>query len=157
VADPAPLVALALASWIFFRSQTLAHAAGLGQVTFLVLLPLALVPWLTRTRREGWVGAMIAIATLLKIAPALLMGYLILRRAGRGSAVAAGVTVVMLLISLVVVGWDGFYGLVPLLLTAGIGQDTLPHNQSLLGPILNGVAATNPDLAAILRPFRYVV
>jgi hypothetical protein len=157
VADPAPLVALALASWIFFTSRPLAHAANLGQITFLVLLPLALVPWLTRKHREGWVGAMIAFATLLKIIPVLLMAYLFLRRRWRALAVSVSVTLVILLVCLALVGWDGFYGLIPLLLTAGLGQDTLAHNQSLLGPILNGVAAVNTDLAATLRSFRYVV
>jgi hypothetical protein len=100
---------------------------------------------------------MIAIATALKIIPALLMGYLLLRRRWRALAVSVGVTVAILLASLAVVGWDGFFGLVPLLLTAGIGQDTLAHNQSLLGPILNGIATTHPDLAATLRPFQYAV
>ena len=118
---------------------------------------LALVPWLTRKRREGWVGVMIAIATVLKIVPALLMGYLLLRRRWRALIVAVVVTVAVLLACLALVGWDNFYGLVPLLLTTGIGQDTLAHNQSLLGPILNGIATTNPDLAATLRPFQYVV
>ena len=157
VMDPAPLVALALSSIIFFTSRSVAHAANLGQVTLFVLLPLALVPWLTRKRREGWVGVMIAIATVLKIVPALLMGYLLLRRRWRALIVAVVVTVAVLLACLALVGWDNFYGLVPLLLTTGIGQDTLAHNQSLLGPILNGIATTNPDLAATLRPFQYVV
>jgi hypothetical protein len=157
VSDPAPLVALALSALIFFTSRSTAHAGNVGQVTFFVLLPLALVPWLTRTRREGWAGAMIAVATVLKIIPALLMGYLLLRRRWRALAVSVGVTAAVLLASLALVGWDGFYGLIPLLLTAGIGQDTLAHNQSLLGPILNGIATTDPDLATTLRPFRYVV
>ena len=100
---------------------------------------------------------MIAIATVLKIVPALLMGYLLLRRRWRALIVAVVVTVAVLLACLALVGWDNFYGLVPLLLTTGIGQDTLAHNQSLLGPILNGIATTNPDLAATLRPFQYVV
>jgi alpha-1,2-mannosyltransferase len=155
--DPALIVALAVSSIIFFTSRSLAHAANLGQVTFFVFLPLALVPFLTRKRREGWVGAMIASATVLKIVPALLMGYLLLRRRWRALAVSVGVTIALLLASLALVGWDNFYGLVPLLLTTGIGQDTLAHNQSLLGPILNWIATTNPDLAATLRPFQYVV
>jgi hypothetical protein len=157
VSDPAPLVALALSSVIFFTSRATAHAGNIGQVTFFVLLPLSLVPWLTRQRREGWSGTMIAIATVLKIIPALLMGYLLLRRRWRALVVSVCATVAVLLATLALVGWDGFYGLVPLLLTAGIGQDTLAHNQSLLGPILNGIAATNPDLAATLRPFQYIV
>jgi hypothetical protein len=157
VMDPALIVALAVSSIIFFTSRSLAHAANLGQVTFFVFLPLALVPSLTRKRREGWTGAMIAIATVLKIVPALLMGYLLLRRRWRALAVSVGVTIALLLASLALVGWDNFYGLVPLLLTTGIGQDTLAHNQSLLGPILNWIATTNPDLAATLRPFQYVV
>ncbi len=157
VSDPAPLVALALSAMIFFTSRSVAHAANLGQVTLFVLLPLALVPWLTRKRRERWVGAMIAIATVLKIVPALLLAYLFLRRRWRALIVAVIVTVALLLATLALVGWETFYGLVPLLLTTGIGQDTLAHNQSLLGPILNGIATTNPDLAATLRPFQYVV
>jgi hypothetical protein len=157
VSDPAPLVAPALSAIIFFTSRSVAHAANLGQVTLFVLLPLALVPWLTRKRREGWVGTMIAIATVLKIVPALLLAYLFLRRRWRALIVAVVVTVAVLLASLAVVGWDGFYGLVPLLLTAGIGQESLAHNQSLLGPILNGIATTDPGLAATLRPFQYVV
>jgi Glycosyltransferase family 87 len=157
VSDPAPLVALALSAVIFFTSRSTAHAGNIGQVTFFVLLPLALVPWLTRKRREGWTGTMIAVATVLKIIPGLLMGYLLLRRRWRALAVSACVTVTVLLASLALVGWEGFYGLVPLLLTAGIGQDALAHNQSLLGPILNGIAATDPGLAATLRPLQYVV
>jgi hypothetical protein len=157
IGDPAPLGALALSAVIFFTSRSLAHAANLGQVTLFVLLPLALVPWLTRKRREGWAGTMIAISTVLKIVPVLLMAYLFLRRRWRALIVAIGVTVAVLLACLALVGWDTFYGLVPLLLSTGIGQESLAHNQSLLGPILNGIAATNPDLAATLRPFQYIV
>ena len=64
----------------------------------------------------------------VKIVPALLMGYLLLRRRWRALAVSMVVTIALLVASLALVGWDSFYGLVPLLLTAGIGQDTLAHN-----------------------------
>jgi Glycosyltransferase family 87 len=126
--DPAPLLALALASATFLACRPLTRAANLGQVTFFVLLPLALIPWLTRRRHEGWVGAMIGVAAILKIIPALLFAYLLVRRRWRALLVGVGVVLVAALACIALVGWDTTYALVPLLFSAGIGQNTLPHN-----------------------------
>jgi hypothetical protein len=151
VSDPAPLLALALASATFLMCRPLTRAANLGQVTFFVLLPLALVPWLTRRRHERWVGAMIGIAAILKIIPALLFAYLLLR--WRWQALLTGIAVVgaAAIASVALVGWNVTYALVPLLLSSGIGQSSLPHNQSLLGPVSNGIASVDPTLGSNLR------
>ena len=93
---PPTRCARALTSIIFFTSRSPLTRRNLGQVTFFVLLPLALIPWLTRNHQEGWAGVMIAIATVLKDLTALLMGYLLLRRRWRALIVAVVVTVAVL-------------------------------------------------------------
>lgn len=56
-------------------SETLA----LGQGHELVMLGLAAAIWGTARQRWGWVGAGLALATVLKITPILLVAYLVLR------------------------------------------------------------------------------
>ncbi|MGZ3714167.1 MAG: glycosyltransferase family 87 protein, partial [Ktedonobacterales bacterium] len=69
--DPAPLVALAASALVCLSFAPATQTLALGQIDFIVLAPLALVPWLTRHGHERWVGVAIALAAMLKLTPAL--------------------------------------------------------------------------------------
>ncbi len=72
--DPAPLVALAVSATLSLTFAPAAQTLLTGQINFLVLLPLALIPWLTRTGHERWVGVCVALAAMLKLTPAVAAG-----------------------------------------------------------------------------------
>jgi hypothetical protein len=156
ISDPAPIFALAVSCCVLLVCQPLSHGANLGQITFFVLLPLALIPWLTRRRHERWVGAMIALAALFKIIPALLFAYLLLRRRWQALFTALGVVIAVMLASVALLGWNNVYDLVPLLFSKEIGLNSFAHNQALLAPLLNGIAAMDQALGARLRPLNYL-
>ncbi|HEX5439305.1 MAG TPA: glycosyltransferase family 87 protein, partial [Ktedonobacterales bacterium] len=71
LANPIPLVALALALMLCLPSEPAIQTVLTGQVNLLVLLPLALVPELGRRGHLRWAGAMVAIAAMLKFTPAI--------------------------------------------------------------------------------------
>jgi hypothetical protein len=59
---------------------------------------------LEREGRHGWAGALLAVAVLIKIVPAILIPYFLLRRRGRMLLWAAGVGVALLGLSVAVAG-----------------------------------------------------
>jgi hypothetical protein len=99
-------MALALGLLLFFVPPlTTLHA---GQVNGFLLLALALALYAFARERPHWVGAGVAIGTLLKLVPVAHLAYLGWRRQWR--AMLAGVIVVVLLLGSAVplVGWSGF-------------------------------------------------
>lgn len=148
--DPAPLVALAAAAWLCLSTTPAVQTLLLGQLNFLVLLPLAAVPWLTRRGHERWVGVMIAVAAMLKFTPALLMVYLLLRRRWE-AAISAVVTLVALAVfSAAVVGPGTFFAMLPQALHVGTGDASLGHNQALFAPLLVALSGSSVASAAQL-------
>lgn len=128
-----------------------------GQINFLVLLPLALVPVLTRRGHERWAGAMVAIAAMLKFTPAMLILYFVLRRRWVAAAWAVGVLAALSLVSIVIVGPGVFFASLAQALRTGGGDAILGHNEALLAPIVNTLETGNPTLALPLRLAEYVV
>ncbi|HKV86060.1 MAG TPA: glycosyltransferase family 87 protein [Ktedonobacterales bacterium] len=139
--DPAAWVAAALASWLVLTSSPAAQTMSTGQVNFLVLIPLALVPWLTRLRNERWVGIAIAIAAMLKFTPALLIGYLVLRRRWDAVVAAVAALAVLAALSALVVGPGTVLASIPQALAVGGGDANAAHNQALFAPLLNTLGA----------------
>ncbi len=151
------LIAMAIACWLCLISRETSSALGLGQIDFLVLLPLALVPWLTRAGHERGVGVAIALAAMLKVSPALLLGYLALRRRWEALASAVITLAVLSLGCIVLVGPHVFLEFVRVLLSFGAGQAPNENNEALMGPLINLVAGSDPGLRPLLTDVQYVV
>ncbi|HLY31632.1 MAG TPA: glycosyltransferase family 87 protein [Ktedonobacterales bacterium] len=136
--DPTPLVALAIAAVVSLGFEPAYQTIMTGQVNFLVLALLAPVPLLSRQRHERWVGVLLALATLLKFTPAILIVYLVLRR--RWEALLA--TLVALagvsLLCIAVVGPGVFFAAIPQASQVGAHDALNNHNEALLAPL--GVA-----------------
>ncbi|HEV7127881.1 MAG TPA: glycosyltransferase family 87 protein [Ktedonobacterales bacterium] len=157
VVDPAPWVAAAAAAALCLAFTPAAQTVLLGQVNFLVLLPLVAVPWLTRHRHERWVGIAIAVAAMIKLTPAALLIYLALRR--RWSALLAALVALaaLSLASIALIGPQVFFALVPQALRVGGGDATLGHNEALFAPAIAGISAVAPRLAGPLHVAEYAL
>jgi hypothetical protein len=108
---------------------------GLGQMNGLVVCLLAVALALALQQRDGWSGAVIAGAAVLKVSPIFLLGYFIAQRRWRavwGALAAAGVLLAVMLIG---AGGDTLAHFVTRVLPAvGRGSAAFP-NQSLLGAL----------------------
>lgn len=157
LANPIPLVALALALLLCLPNEPAIQTALTGQINLLVLLPLALVPELERRGHLRWVGAMIAIAAILKFTPAILLLYFALRR--RWQVVNTGVAVLAGLVALcvVVVGPGVALASVGQALHVGASDAGLGHNEALMGPLVSALSATFPGAQSLLRVLESVV
>lgn len=156
-ANPIPLVALALALLLCLTSEPAIQTALTGQINLLVLLPLALVPELERRGHLRWVGAMIAIAAMLKFTPAILLLYFVLRR--RWQVVFAGLAALAGLVALcvVVVGPGVALASVGQALHVGTSDASLGHNETLLGPLVSALGATFPGALSLIRALESVL
>ncbi|MFI5272451.1 MAG: glycosyltransferase family 87 protein, partial [Ktedonobacterales bacterium] len=130
--DPWPLLALALAAWLCLSSAPAAQTLLTGQINLLVLAPLALVPLLLRRGHDRWAGAAIALATMLKFTPALLIVYLLLRRRWQAALAAVATLAALALASALVVGPGVALASIPQALHVGTGDASLGHNEALL-------------------------
>jgi len=157
LANPIPLVALALALLLCLPGGPAIQTVLTGQINLLVLLPLALVPELERRGHPRWVGAMIAIAAILKFTPAILLIYFALRR--RWQAVFAGLAVLagLVLLCVVVVGPGVVLASVGQALHVGTSDASLGHNEALLGPLVGTLSATFPGAQSFFRALESVV
>ncbi|MGZ3664672.1 MAG: glycosyltransferase family 87 protein [Ktedonobacterales bacterium] len=144
--DPAPLVALAASALVCLSFAPATQTLALGQIDFIVLAPLALVPWLTRHGHEGWVGVAIALAAMLKLTPALLIGYLLLRRRWQATLSALIALAALTLVSAALVGPDHLLASLPQALRVGTGDATLGQNEALFAPLLTLFAVNAPSL-----------
>lgn len=155
VADPTPLIALAVAAALCLPFAPAQQVVLLGQIDLLVLLPLALVPWLTRNGHERWVGVAIAVAAMLKLTPALLLVYLALRRRWEALIAAVVALAVLAVVSVAVVGPGVFLAALPEALRVGAGDAALGQNEALLAPVLGVVTAASPAAAGVARAVEY--
>jgi hypothetical protein len=108
---------------------------GLGQMNGLVVCLLAVAMTLALQQRDGWSGAVIAGAAVLKVSPIFLLGYFIARqrwRAAWGALAAGGVLFTVMLIG---AGGNTLVQFITQVLPAlGHGSAAFP-NQSLLGAL----------------------
>ncbi len=146
-ADPAPLVAAALAAWLCLSFAPGAQTLGTGQINFLVLAPLALIPWLSRHGHERGVGMAVAIAAMLKLTPALLLIYLALRRRWEALIAALVALAALALLSALLVGPGVLLAALPQALRVGTGDAALGHNEALFAPALTALRLAQPGLA----------
>lgn len=157
VVDPAAPLALALATTLCLAFAPARQTLLLGQINFLVLLPLALVPWLTRTGHERWVGIAIACAAMLKLTPGVLLLYLALRRRWEALIAAIVALIVLALVSMLLAGPSTFFALVPQALRVGAGDAVLGQNEALFAPAFAALSGAVPGFATLARPLTYVL
>lgn len=157
VADPAPIVALAISASIFFISRPAQWTIGNGQVNYLVLLPLVAVPWLTRRGHERAVGVAVALAAMIKLTPIVLLGYLALR--GRWKAFTSAITTLALLTlgCVAVVGPQVILTYPTALLGINAGAAAEAHNESLTGPLSGLLVTAAPSATPIIHLATYAV
>lgn len=109
-----------------------AHVA-LGQLSLPVSASLLAAWALLRRQRDGWAGALIGLATLIKLYPALWGLYLLLTRRWR-ALIGMGLTLLAGYgLCLVLVGWDD---------VAGYHQRVMARNVAIYGPALLNASLT---------------
>jgi hypothetical protein len=146
--EPVTLASLAVSALVCLSFAPAQQTLLTGQVDLLVLLPLALVPRLTRHGRERWAGTMIAGAAMLKFTPVILLLYFALRR--RWQALVAGLVALAALVaaSVAVVGPGVFVNSVTQALHTGTSDIALGHNEALFASVLQQLRATAPAWAS---------
>jgi hypothetical protein len=155
--DPSGILALAAAAVLCLPFAPAQQTVLTGQMNFLVLLPLALIPWLTRARHERWVGMAVGLTAMLKFTPALLLVYLALRRRWEALAAAVVTLIALALASIAVVGPGVFFAAVPEALRVGSSDAQLGHNEALFAPVMSLLLGAAPGLAPVLRVAEYVL
>lgn len=101
--SPADVFAIGLATIISLTYAPLAQTIQLGQASMSIFFLIMLSFWLLRRGHLGWAGAVLGLATMIKLLPIVLIGYFLLRLQWRvvGGAIAAmvvlltGMTVVL--------------------------------------------------------------
>ncbi len=131
---------------INFRAFT--DTMAFGQIDLALLLILTLALWALRSERDGVAGALVALGTLFKIYPVLLLGFFVAKRQWRA---LAGFVVGMLVfngISIAVMGWDMhreyLFEVLP-----NIGGTTSWVENQTIGGFLSRMVAT-PTEASVL-------
>ncbi len=153
--DPAPLVALAVTCAIFFISRPALWTLGNGQINFLVLLPLAAIPWLTRHGHERWVGIAVALAIMLKLTPIVLLAYLILRRRWQAAATAVLTLLALAALCAFFIGPTVFAQFPAASLRIGSSDAFEAHNEALFAGFISVIVAAAPSLASVVRAAEY--
>lgn len=123
------LFAVALGVFVALTYQPLLHAMLLGQVSIFVFLLLLTVPWLMRRRMPEVAGVVLALATMLKLFPILLIGYFIIRGQWR-VALGAALGFAGMGITLVVAGVP-IRPAIHAILHNGSAQELFYNNQAL--------------------------
>lgn len=146
------LFLVAVVGFLTLTYDPLAAGIGLGQINVMVCFLVLLALDLERRGRPALAGASLAVASLLKVYPLVLLGYYALR--GRWRVVGCGA----IALGILVAGMLPVLGIQGLLVTRGLlaAGDTaivLAHNEALLrAPLWIGIlAGRQPDaLVSIL-------
>jgi Glycosyltransferase family 87 len=88
------ILASGLAVFASMSHEPTGKGVALGQVSTLIYLLLVLVPWLLRRRMPELAGVALALATVIKVYPIVLLGYFLLR--GRWRLVAGALACFLL-------------------------------------------------------------
>ncbi|HEX6816827.1 MAG TPA: glycosyltransferase family 87 protein [Ktedonobacterales bacterium] len=157
IADPSWPVALAGAAALSFVARPTTLTLALGQINLMVLLAFALLPGMLRHHQERAIGVTVALATMVKLTPVLLLGYLALTRRWKALAWAVGALAVLSLAGIAVVGPQTFFALLPALQTNGMAAAAFANNESLVAPAGNALLAALPSLDAIIHVAIYAM
>jgi hypothetical protein len=91
---------------ILLNSRPLADTIAYGQIDLMLLFLLTSAFWAMRSERDGWAGVLIALGTLFKVYPLILLAFFVLKGRWRG---VAGFLLGMLVfngIAIAVMGWE---------------------------------------------------
>ncbi len=98
---------LVLAAFVIFATyEAMFDSLRLGQVDAIIVACFVAAFWLQQQGPRAWLGAPLAGAAILKLSPAIIIGYFAWRREWRVVAVAAGTLVALALASVLIAGWD---------------------------------------------------
>jgi hypothetical protein len=91
---------------ILLNSRPLADTIAYGQIDLMLLFLLTSALWAMRSERDGWAGVLVALGTLFKVYPLILLAFFVLKGRWRG---VAGFLLGMLVfngIAIAVMGWE---------------------------------------------------
>lgn len=91
---------------ILLNMRAFTDTMAFGQIDLALLLILTLALWALRAGRDGMAGALVALGTLFKIYPLLLLGFFVAKRQWRALAGFVLGMIVFNGISIAVMGWD---------------------------------------------------
>ncbi len=113
--------------------QPLYDTVAYGQTDVILLFCFTVVLWALRVRRDIWAGVVIAVLTMLKIYPVLLLVFFVIKR--RWWALAGFVVgmIVCNAISIAVIGWDIHVQYVLSVLPSVGGTTSWVENQTIAG------------------------
>ena len=113
--------------------QPLYDTVAYGQTDVILLFCLTVVLWALQVRRDIWAGVVIALLTMLKIYPVLLLVFFVIKR--RWWALAGFVMgmIVCNAISIAVIGWDIHVQYVVSVLPSIGGTTSWVENQTIAG------------------------
>jgi hypothetical protein len=119
-----------------------------GQINGLLFLSLAWALWGLVHRREGALGAGLALGAAFKVIPLALIFYLFWRRRWQAGMIAIGVLLVLTLACLPVVGWQGLvdYGRSAIILGSPDMVHATPTNQTFTA-VLGRAIPDQPSVA----------
>lgn len=103
---PRPLRAFLLVMSILLLGYPLRYQCQQGQLSLLLLVLLTGVWACSRAGRDGWAGALLAVAIAVKLFPALALLYFVLQRRWRAVAATTLTLAALLTATGLVCGWD---------------------------------------------------
>jgi hypothetical protein len=98
--------ALAVGTLILLNFRPITDTIAYGQIDLALLFMLTLALWALRSDRDMLAGALVALGTLFKIYPVLLLAFFVVQRRWRGLAGFALAMLVLNGIALAVMGWE---------------------------------------------------
>lgn len=102
-----PLVSLSAASLlIVFNFRPLADTLAYGQIDLVLLFLLTLALWALRSGRDAAAGALVALGTLFKIYPVLLLAFFVVKGHWRALIGFVAAMAVFNGIAIAIVGWN---------------------------------------------------
>lgn len=102
-----PIFSLSAAALlIVFNFRPLADTLAFGQIDLMLLFLLTAALWALRSGREGVAGALVALGTLFKIYPVLLLAFFVLKGHWRALAGFALGMVLCNGLSIAIIGWN---------------------------------------------------
>ena len=113
--------------------QPLYDTVAYGQTDVILLFCFTVVLWALRVRRDIWAGVVIAVLTMLKIYPVLLLVFFVIKRRWWALAGFVGGMIACNALSIAVIGWDIHVQYVLSVLPSVGGTTSWVENQTIAG------------------------
>ncbi|ABU56338.1 glycosyltransferase family 87 protein [Roseiflexus castenholzii] len=129
-----PLVSLSAASLlILFNFRPLADTLAYGQIDLVLLFLLTLALWALRSGRDGAAGALVALGTLFKIYPVLLLAFFVVKGHWRALIGFVAAMAVYNGVAIAVIGWNEHLTYLTQVLPNIGGTTSWVENQTISG------------------------